>query len=212
MLTSNQQTVFNWINDDLELPVYAEGYKGALDMLDKRSAGYITFVSHAGRDLMNGLASDVKGITRTQVQYVDLVNDFKDDWKNEWGGEGFSTTEDKGENGHLIPNEICEKIKKLVDEHATGCLRAEDKNSSFFTTFLGYPDKESIPDNLSQEWRNAIEWFLKYAHLRKKEFEAQAPDEVEWHFQSLDNFLYAAASSELEQLRSIHEILEETHQ
>ena len=28
MLTSNQQIVFNWINDDLELPVYAEAYKG----------------------------------------------------------------------------------------------------------------------------------------------------------------------------------------
>ena len=212
MLTEKQQTVFGWINDDLELPVYAEAYKGALDLLNKRSAGYITFVSHASRDLMNGLASDVKGITRTQVQYVDLVNGFKEDWKHEWGGEGFSTTEDDDENGHLIPTAICEKIKKLVDEHAAGRLRAEDIDSSFFTTFLDYRDKESIPENLSQEWRNARLWFRRHAHLREKEFEAQAPDEVERHFQNLDNFLFAAAGSELEQLRSIHEILEETNQ
>ena len=191
--------------------MYAEGYKGALDLLNKKSAGFITFVSHAGRDLMNGLASDVKGITRTQVQYVQLVDEFKDDWKNEWGGEGFRTTEDDGENGHPIPNEICEKIKKLVDEHTAGRLRAENIDSSFFATFLDYPDKESIPDNLLEEWRNAIEWFRKHAHLREKEFEAQAPDEVERHFQNLDSFLYAAASSELEQLRGIHEILEETN-
>ena len=212
MLTSNQQTVFNWINDDLELPVYAEAYKGAWDHLNKKSAGYITFVSHAGRDLMNGLASDVKGITRTLVQYVDLVNEFKDDWKSEWGGEGFRTTEHDNENGHLIPNEICEKIKKLVDEHTAGRLRAEDINSSFFTTFLDYPDKESIPDNLFQEWRSVRRWFIGHAHLRETEFETQAPDEVERHFRDLDNFLYTAASSELEQLRSIHEILEETNQ
>jgi hypothetical protein len=37
-------------------------------------------------------------------------------------------------------------------------------------------------------------------------------DEVERHFRNLDNFLYTAASSELEQLRGIHEILEEANE
>ena len=211
MLTERQQTVFDWINDDLELPVFAEAYKGALDFLNKKSAGYITFVSHAGRDLMNGLVSAVKSVGRQQVQYVQLVDDFKDDWRNEWGGEEFDTIENNHENGHLIPNETCKKIKKLVDEHTEGRLRAEDRNSSFFTTFLDYPDKGSIPENLSQEWRNAIQWFREHAHLREDEFETQSSNEVERHFQNLDNFLYAAAGSELEQLRSIHEILEEAN-
>ena len=210
MLTKKQQTVFDWLNDNLGRPVYAEAYKGAIKQLNKKCPGYITFVSHAGRDLMNGLASTVKGIKHPRVQYEQLVDGFKDNWKNEWGGEGFSTTEDD-ENGHLIPNVICEKIKKLVDEHTEGRLRAEDINSSFFTTFLDYSDKESIPEHLSREWRNAIRWFRGHAHLREAEFETQAPDEVERHFQNLDNFLYAAASSELEQLRSIHEILDEAN-
>ena len=94
MLTSNQQTVYNWINDDLELPVYAAAYKGALEQLNNKSSGYITFVSHAGRDLMNGLAPSVNRITRERVQYVQLVDDFKDDWQDEWGGEDLSLTED----------------------------------------------------------------------------------------------------------------------
>jgi len=212
MLTENQQTVFDWINDDLELPVYAEAYKGALDFLNKKSAGYITFVSHAGRDLMNGLVSAVKSIGRQQVQYVQLVDDFKDDWRNEWGGEDFDAIEDIHENGHLIPNGTCKKIKKLVDEHTAGRLRAEDIDSSFFTTFLDYRDKESIPDNLSQEWRRARRWFVQHAHLREGEFEMQAPDEVERHFRNLESFLYAAAGTELEQLRSIHEILQEANE
>ena len=212
MLTSNQQTVFDWISDDLELPVYAEVYKGALDLLNKKSPGHISFASHAGRDLMNGLAVAVKGIKRQQVQYVQLVDDFKDDWKNEWGGEGFNTIEDNDENGHVIPNEICKKIKNLVDEHTAGRLRSEDIDSSFFTTFWDYPDKESIPGNLSQEWRNARLWFLEHTHLPEDEFEIQASNEVEKHFRDLDNFLYAAAGSELEQLRGIHEILEEANE
>ena len=212
MLTSNQQTVFDWINDDLDLPAYAEVYKGALDLLNKKSPGHISFASHAGRDLMNGLAAAVKGIKRQQVQYVQLVDDFKDDWKNEWGGEGFNRTGDNDENAHLLPNEICKKIRKLVDEHKTGRLRSEDIDSSFFSTFLDYPDKESIPGNLSQEWRNARLWFLEHTHLPEDEFEIQASNEVEKHFRNLDSFLYAAAGSELEQLRGIHEILEEANQ
>ena len=212
MLTSNQRTVFDWLNDDLQLPVFAEAYRGALNILNRKSPGYITFVSYAGRDLMNGLVPAVKGIKRQQVQYVDLVNKFQNNWKNEWGGEGFDTTEDDDENGHLIPNEICKNIKKLVDEHAEGRLRAEEIDSSFFTTFLDYPDKESVPAHLSQEWQHARSWFVGHAHLREGGFRESASSEVERHFRNLDNFLYAAAGSEFEQLRSIHEILEEANQ
>ena len=212
MLTSNQQTVFNWINDDLELPVYAEAYKGALDLLSLKSEGYITFVSHAGRDLMNGLASAAIGIPGAPVQYVQLVDNFKDDWKDEWGGEDLSLTEDGDGITHPIPNEICKKIKKLVDEHKEGRRIAEEKNTSFFTNFLDYLNKDSIPENLSQEWRKAKQWFNGHTHLREDEFPIAASNEVELHFHNFDNLLYAAAESDIEQLRSIHEILEEANQ
>lgn len=211
MLTERQQTVFDWINDDLELPVYAEAYKGSLDLLNRKLSGYITFVAHAGRDLMNGLALAAKRIKRQQVQYVQLVDDFKDDWKDEWGEEEYKTTENNDENGHLIPNEICKKIKTLIDEHREGRLRSEEIDSSFFTTFLDYPDKESIPQNLSQEWRRARRWFIGHAHLRENEFSIETYDEVEIYFRYLENLLYIAAASEIEQLRSIHEILDEAN-
>ena len=211
MLTQNQQTVYNWINDDLKLPVYAEAYKGALEQLNSKSSGYITFVSHAGRDLMNGLVAAVNKDEGGHVQYVNLVDDFQDDWKDEWGEERDSITETNDENGHLIPNEICKKIKKLVDDHKEGRLRAEDIDSSFFTTFLDYPDKESIPGDLSQEWRRARRWFVGHAHLRENEFSIETYDELEKHFQNLDNFLYNAAASEIELLRSIYEILDEAN-
>lgn len=211
MLTQNQQTVYNWINGELEFPVYAAAYKGALEQLNNKSPGYITFVSHAGRDLMNGLATAVNRITSEYVQYVHLVNEFQDNWKDEWGGERNNITETNDENGHLIPNEICKKIKKLVDDHKEGRLRAEEIDSSFFTTFLDYPNKESIPEDLSQEWRRARSWFVGHAHLRRKQFSIRTYDEVEMHFQNLHSFLYAAAASEIDQLRSIHEILDETN-
>ncbi len=217
MLTKRQQTVYNWINDNRELPVYAEAYKGAIEQLNNKSSGYITFVSHAGRDLMNLLASavkgtsDVKGIKGGHVQYEQLVDKFKDDWKDEWGGEGFNTRKNNNRITHPIPNEICKKIKVLVDEHKVGNLRAEDKGTLFFTILLDYSNKESVPENLFKEWRTAKKCFEKYTHLRKKGFSMEVPDEVERHFQNLDNLLYAAAASEIEQLRNIHEILDEAN-
>ena len=205
-LSTEQQTVFNWLNDELELPVYAQAYKGALHLLDKRLPGYITFVSHAGRDLMNGLAQ--LGIDRKQVQYVNLVDELQKDWKDEWG---TANKIDNAGNGYLIPYGVCEKIKNLIDEHKAGRLRASEIGSLFFITFLDYTDTGAIPQNLLTEWENAREWFWAHTHLPSGEFQMETSSELERHFQTLDDLLYNAASSELERLRRINEILEETN-
>ena len=89
--------------------MYAEAYKGALDLLDKKSSGYITFVSHADRDLMNGLAR--LGTEREQVPYVNLVDELQKDWEDEWGADGFNEIAN-AEDGHVIPYEVCERIQK----------------------------------------------------------------------------------------------------
>ena len=77
---------------------------------------------------------------------------------------------------------------------------------------LDYAYAEEIPRNLLTEWKNAREWFRAHAHLRDSAFETDASTEVERHFQILDDLLYNAASSELERIRSINEILEATNE
>ena len=58
-------TLLRGLNDDLRLPVFADAYKGAALLINQRPAGYVSFVAHAGRDLMNRLASTVAGIKST---------------------------------------------------------------------------------------------------------------------------------------------------
>ena len=189
--------------------MYAEAYKGALNLLDKKSPGYITFVSHAGRDLMNGLAR--LGIEREQVQYANRLDELQNHWEDEWGTAGVDKI-DNPENGHLIPYEVCEQIQGLIDEHRAGRLRPSEAAILFFSNFLDYAYAEEIPRNLLTEWLNTREWFMGHAHLRDSAFEMDASTEVERHFQTLDDLLYNAASSELERIRSLHEILEETNE
>ena len=210
-LSTAQQTVFNWFNDELQLPVYAEAYKGALELLDKKPPGYITFVAHAGRDLMNSLAR--LGSGREQVQYANRLDELQDDWEDESKAGGFNEI-DAAENGHfiLVPSEIWEKINRLIDEHRAGRLRPSEAAILFFSNFLDYAYPEEIPQNLLTEWTNTRRWFMAHAHLRDSAFEMDASTEVERHFQTLDDLLYNAASSELDRIRSINEILEETNE
>lgn len=203
-LSTEQQTVFNWLNDELELPVYAEAYKGALNLLDKKPPGYITFVSHAGRDLMNGLVR--LGTGHEQVQYANRLDGLQDEW-----GTARVDIIDNPENGHLIPYGVCEQIQDLIDEHRAGRLRPSEAAVLFFSNFLDYAYAEEIPRNLLTEWTHTRQWFVAHAHLRDSAFETDASTEVERHFQILDDLLYNAASSELERLRRINEILEETN-
>ena len=211
ILTKEQQRVFDWLNYKLQLPVFAEGYKGALQLLYEQSPGYITFVAHSGRDLMNTLARTVSGINTSRVEYQQHLDKLQREWKEEWGAIGFNKT-DNAEKGHLIPYDTCQKVKHLIDEHKKGRLRSVEADDLFFTTFLDYQDKERIPTNFLGEWKAAKQWFQKHTHLRKDDFSRDTASEVKKHFTALDELLYVAASSEFERIKGINEILEETNQ
>ncbi len=226
-LSDKQKVVFNWLNDELQLPVYADVYKGAVDLLEEKSPGYITLVSHAGRDFMNELAATVKkmesvevgnesdttanGIDSARVQYVDLVGELQKVWNDEWGTESVHATDDM-EMGNLIPFDVCERIQNLIDEHNAGRERSDNLAPLFFTTLLDYADRERIPLNLQSEWKRTRRWFLAHAHLREGEFASGDSADVEKHFRTLEDLLFAAASTEIERLGAINEILEEANE
>lgn len=73
MLTKKQSTIYNWLNDDLCYPVYAEVYKGAVELISQCHAGHITLVAHVGRDLMNGLVRTTFDGKNRRVEYKDRI-------------------------------------------------------------------------------------------------------------------------------------------
>ena len=240
ILSKRQHTVFNWLNCDLALPVFADAYKGALKFLHIRPPGYITFVSHVGRDLMNelvvtvkkmqsleddaNLASSAKQSEGGHADYRKFVNKLQEVWKDAWGSvsmDGDKFQSDFGampnesaclEAAHLIPLETCKKIQDLIDAHRAGHERALNKGALFFTTFLDYAQKEAVPKNLFKEWESARKWFAKYNHLRKGRFDKDESSKVNRHFRMLENLLFVAACGTFERLSEINEVLEETNQ
>jgi len=210
-LKSEQQRVFDWLGDDLGLPVFAGAYKGALICLANRPPGYITFVSHAGRDLMNRLAATVKGIESKLVDYQKHVDGIQGGWKDEWGANGFDAAA-PAPTGHLIPYAVCVKVRNLIDDHKSGRLRSTGAEVLFFSTFLDYSDKDRIPSSSLADWSTARRWFKAHAHLRENDYPTSAASEVAAHFSTLQDFLTLAASSEYERMKGLHAIVEDANQ
>jgi len=210
-LNQNQQRVYDWLNDDLSLPVFAEAYKGAAILINQRPAGYVSFVAHAGRDLMNRLASTVSGIKSERVQYQQHIDKLQNNWRDEWRLSN-ELSPDVAEKGHLIPIDVCQRISTLIDEHKSGRMRSSEADGLFFSTFLDYSDRDKIPDNFLAEWKAAKDWFLGHAHLRDKPFRAETDNDLVNHFNCLDGYLYIAASSQYDRLKDLNEILDATNQ
>lgn len=208
MLTENQQQIFEWMNDKLNLPVYADAYKCSVCLLKKKAPGFVTFVSHTGRDILNSLPQTVVGITSPQVQYVDLVNKLQKKWQDKWRGRGL-TSPQNDEKGHMIPYEVCDMVTELIKEHFDGRKRSQGKGEFFLNTFLGYADRDRVT-NL-RKWNEAKRFFVECAHLREKKFSSETLSKVEEYFKVLERFLIIAATSAYSRTRSLNEILEETN-
>ncbi len=211
ILNQKQQRVYEWLNDDLGLPVFADAYKGSVILLSQKSAGYVSFVAHTGRDLMNRLASTVTGIKSNRVQYQQHVDGLQGVWRDEWQLSD-DLSQETTEKGHFIPIEVCRKISTLIEEHKSGRMRSSEADGLFFSTFLDYSDKDKIPRNFLSEWKAAKKWFLGHAHLREKSFQVKTDGDLVKHFECLDSYLYIAASSQYERLKELNEILDTTNQ
>jgi hypothetical protein len=211
VLNKEQQRVFDWLNDDLSLPVFAEAYKGAVNLIDQKPAGYVSFVAHAGRDFMNRLASTVAGIKSARVQYQQHLDTLQVDWQDKWSS-GDSLSPEVTVKGHLIPIEVCQRISTLIDEHKSGRMRSSEADGLFFSTFLDYADRDKIPGNFLTEWKAAKKWFLGHAHLRDKSFGVEIDNDLVKHFNCMDGYLYIAASSQYDRLKELNEILDATNQ
>lgn len=210
MLTSKQMTIRKWLSDELQRPVFAEVYSGAVFFLQTRPDGYITYVAHAGRDILNRLAPSIKGIKAERTQYQQHLDSINHKWNSRWGAKGAALNGDFV-SGHLIPSDVCKMIDGLLADHVKGRLRSTESDELFFATFLDYSDKGAIPSNQLDKWRKAKEWFLKHAHVRDKSLSSNVHSDVVKHFGVLEDFLYVASESSYRRIKELNEILEEAN-
>lgn len=209
-LNDNQKLVVNWIRDKLDLPVFADGYLGVIKQLNNKDAGYVPYIAHLCREIINGLAHEYKGIKRTQTDYRNHVDKIKALWDKSWSSFD-STLNNEVISFFEIPLNVCNEITNIVNNHEDASLRSKDNEIVFFSTFLDYEDRNSIPENFLIEWSKAKKIFNKLAHFRKKAIRDKDERELINSFHVLEKYLFTAAKSRYQRLRRLDEILDETN-
>lgn len=194
-LTEKQQSIYNWLKK-LQLPVYAEAYKGAVRALEEKSPGWGTFVSHTARDIMNSLATTIVGIGSRQVQYKQLVDKLEQEWPNQ-------------QYGDLIDSNIYNEIENLIEEHKDGRRRNQEASDLFFDICLNCPETEK--DSVKKKWKNVKDYFLKCAHLREADLTDETLESIAGNFEFLEEFLYTAAELEYSRIKILDKTLAEAN-
>ena len=207
VFTEKQQLIFEWLNK-LQLPVYAEAYKGAVRLLKEKSSGYGTFVSHTGRDIMNSLARAAVGIPSGRSQYEQLIDKLEKKWQDERHRQGPISHEYMGE-GHVISQDIWVMITNLIEENKEGRRRNQEARELFFDMFLGSLDKDK--DAIRKQWKGVRDFFFKCAHLREEDFSDEVLSNIAENFRILEEFLYIAAELEYSRMKTLDKILEEAN-
>ncbi|MCK9183623.1 MAG: hypothetical protein M0P13_12210, partial [Fibrobacteraceae bacterium] len=203
--SSKESLIYEWLKDDLNMPTYADVFLGAVFQLKERPSGFVTFVSHAGRDIMNGVATSKIGIKREQAQYKEILDAIQTDWPFDLLDN--SQVEVDGKKGFLISRKCYNQLNKLIHQHQAGRVRCSDADDLFFQSFLDYSDKKRIPPNFKSEWVTTKAWFLAHAHLNRGTFSLVETEECADRFGVLENFLYIAASSQFERLKLFEDVL-----
>lgn len=211
VVSPNQQRIYDWIKDTLELPVYAEIFRGALVIKHQKLPGYTMFLAHAGREIINGLARTYMRHDRKQVQYKNEFEKISLRWKDIWGAP-MGLSESNEPEYHKIPNDICKMIKSLVDEHKEAKKRIAETSVTFFSAFLNYEGRENIPEDFLTQWEDARKWFTRYVHVNSRVETPELKAIITTQFDILVTFLSIAANSQQHnRVREINEILEQAN-
>ena len=109
----------------------------------------------------------------------------------------------------MIPYDICEVVTDLIEKHREGQNRNQKNTDFFFDTFLGSSERDQIPN--IKKWKEAKDFFMGNAHLREKSFSGEVQYELKEYFETLEEFLYIAATSEYSRIGTLDAILEEAN-
>jgi hypothetical protein len=213
---NDREKIYDWMVAN-DLKSFAEVYKGAVTNLYEKTPGHVRFVAHAVRDLMNGMAATKLGRTRTQVKYVNLVDDLLTEWKKHNLPKGTETLNpveiDENSPASLtIPMEVLLSVQKLFQEHEEGRRRSDESPFLFFQVFLPNPvSRESLPESYPKMWKALRRWFLDQCHESGKLPGPEIINKIEAEFTQLEAILLSVADKYSNTIKTIDEILDDAN-
>jgi hypothetical protein len=217
--TSERQQIYEWIVSQ-GLQSFAETYQGAVYILYERVPGYVRFVAHSARDLMNGMAPCKLGLKRQQVKYQDLVEGLRIAWAAATLPKGpevlhrdqdLSDCRDTAVDSH-VPKQIVACVHHLLGEHEKGRLRSNQTPNLFFEAFL--PPRKGVnqPDAaFIKVWKGLHKWFQNACHESGKPPTLEIVQQLESKFVQFEQIVLSVADRYRNTVKRLDEILDEAN-
>jgi hypothetical protein len=209
----NRQRIYDWMVAN-DLKSFAELYKGAVINLCEKNPGHVRFVSHAVRDLMNGMAARKLGRKRKQVDYNRLVEDLLISWKNHHlprSADSFESAKIEIEPPANVPiaEPVLTKIQVLLREHEDGMTRGKENLNLFLQAFWPNPAAgASLPEAHVQMWKKLHAWFRAHCHENGEPLPNDISQTMEKKFEQLESIFLSAADRYLNTISTLDEILD----
>jgi hypothetical protein len=166
-------------------------YQSAVKMLEETSPGYVRFVSHAVREIVNGLPGVLyKDFARgNRLQYPDRLDEILDGWPRE-SGFGPSAGSPNSSAQLAISPRVVALWRSLLDDHLEVSRRLKKNATGLFIAAevrrSGREPTEADVEPAVEEWLRMHKWFVKHVHESKRPINAS---DFKTHFQQFEQFL-----------------------
>jgi hypothetical protein len=214
-----RERICRWLRDK-GAPSFAKTYTGTVIILHNQHPGYVRFVCHGVRDIINGLPALLAGLERPQVQYAHLVGDLESQW-DEQKLPRVPPVIDSVEPGlsikgsfpdATIPGPIIAKVVNLLDEHNSGRVRVTENPFRFFEVCAPEnKNRREVIAPMVESWREMQGVFRRNVHESGARDLLKAADEVTRAFGVFEEILSSFATGFYEQMEVLDEILEKAN-
>jgi hypothetical protein len=213
-----RQRIKDWLAQ--ESPSLSQLYEGAVRILfELRLPGYQALVSHAVREIGNGLEFILFGVrSRPRLDYTGRL----DQLYNRWESAGFSTdgslnglepisNPDNSRPKHFkLPLAVANSISKLIAYHGAPRETAFDRAKKLFTR--SSPENEKFVDTIRpgvEQWLEVSKFFMSNTHDRRLKDEVVLEyDELQKNFALFETALAVIARPFFETTDELDKIIE----
>jgi hypothetical protein len=202
---------------------FAETYKGAAMLMYSKGPGYVRFIAHALRDILNRFPAVFTKEEGGRVEYVQRLNRISARWSEEKlprvpivASSGALEPQVTGRfDAVTISAELVEQLVDLINEHAQGRARSQDNPLTFLETCI--PESAGRPDLLAlprTQWKLLQKDAVHLTHENGggcDEDDEAACASLFQRFETLLSSLGSLAGSYYHSLENLDAILEEAN-
>jgi hypothetical protein len=214
--------IYGWLREQGGLG-FAENYKGAAMLMYTKWPGYVRFVSHALRDILNRFPAVMTKEEVGRVEYVQQLDRILAGWTAEKLPRGPIVTSSGALEAQVtgrfvavtISPKLAEQLVELLDDHEQGRARSVDNPLRFLEICI--PESAGRPDLLAsprEQWKLLQKDAVHLTHENGggcDEEDEAACTSLFQRFEMLLSSLSNLAGSYYQSLENLDAILEEAN-